>query len=533
MAIVIETQRTGFYQELSESLRQNYLCLKRNKTMHMIDNLYYTVFVRGDSKENTPGNMENLLTEFEEHKTTIRKTRQPIEYGHGLYFMLKKYSNYSYCLSQPDLYDIFFLKSLTNDDTPRIIVQLRAFGLWTKSMDSMLAESFDKVESVLAEHDCTIDWCRESRIDYCYHTNSISSPNKLLKEDRTGKVKYLHTNLHDSRHHAKLEHVKDGTIFHKDYICFGNVESNNVRARVYDKVKEVIEMGYKNFFFKIWYENGLISFYDKWCMEYAFPYRNMDYLYKARIAFYLEYGTDADRRHRYHTALNNEKTTLADFKRLANEFMPKTTTILNIEYETKRKFYYYSDHMIDGFKLIEARGEVSTPLQRIYKILDYRCLFLDYLTSKTLSFHNNDKYLSWWDRLRNVKHESKKVEGKLLRDYSHKMDKIAVQKRLVKTIASLAVYDDNLDSGFVEDFTDMLSDISDNKAHVGFRIVTEHGELVENVYGSLVSDYQTEKAKKEIVLKNRKKRRKKELAELDEWASIADEVVDLLPDGRA
>ena len=79
----------------------------------------------------------------------------------------------------------------------------------------------------------------------------------------------------------------------------------------------------------------------------------------------------------------------------------------------------------------------------------------------------------------------------------------------------------------------MLSDISDNKAHVGFRIVTEHGELVENVYGSLVSDYQTEKAKKEIVLKNRKKRRKKELAELDEWASIADEVVDLLPDGRA
>jgi len=374
-------------------------------------------------------------------------------------------------------------------------------------MDSMLTESFSKVQSILAEYDCIVDWCRESRVDYCYHTNSVSSPNKMLKEDRTGKVKCLHTNLHDSKHHARLEHVKDGTIFHKDYICFGNIESNNVRARIYDKVKEVIEMGYKNFFFKIWYDNGLISYYDKWCMEYAFPYKNMNYLYKARLAFYLEHGTDPVFRQLYQNALSSEKTTLSDFKRLADEFMPKITTILNIEYETKRKFYYYSDHIIDGFRLTEARGEISTPLQRIYKILDYRSLFLDYLTSKTLSFHKDGKYLSWWYRLRNVKHEGKKVEGTLLRDYSQKMDKIAVQKRVVKAVASCAVYDDKLDSNFVEDFTDMLSDISDNKAHVGFRLVTEYGEIVEDVHGSLVGYYLTEKAKKEKTLKNRKKQR--------------------------
>jgi len=527
MAIIMDTQRTGFFQELPQDLRRSYLGLTRNKSVHMIDNLYYTVFVRGDSKESFPGNMEQLLAELEEHKTTIRKTREPIEYSHGLYCVLKKYSSYSYCLSQPDLYDIFFLKSLTNDDTPRIIVQLRAFGLWTKSMDAMLTESFDKVQVILAEFDCTVDWCRESRIDYCYHTNSISSPNKLLKEDSKGKIKNLHTNLHDAKHHAKLEHVEDGTIFHKDYICFGNVESNNVRARVYDKVKEVIEMGYKNFFFKIWHDNGLISYYDKWCIEYAFPYKSMDYLAKARLAFYVEHGADSNRCYRYHTALSSEKTTMAVFKRLADEFMPKVTTVLNIEYETKRKFYYYSDHIIDGFRLTEARGEISTPLQRIYKILDYRSLFLDYLTGKTLSFHKGGKYLQWWERLRNTKHEGKRVDGKLLRDYSYKMDKVAVQKRAIKAIASLAVYDDKLETGFVEDFTDMLSDISDNKAHVGFRLVTENGEIVETVYGSLVGDYMTEKAKKEMTLKNRKKRRAEKQAELDEWAAIATEVTDL------
>lgn|GEM_PF-6974625 len=104
--------------------------------------------------------------------------------------------------------------------------------------------------------------------------------------------------LEAKREQALMKHgpVEDGTILHKDYVCFGRKQSNNVRARIYDKVKEVIELGYKDFFFKIWHDNGLISYFDRWCMEYAFPYKNMDYLAKARIAFfYVEHGADGER----------------------------------------------------------------------------------------------------------------------------------------------------------------------------------------------------------------------------------------------
>jgi hypothetical protein len=514
MGFIIETKRSGFYQELSPEKQKAYLSLKEKRTVHMMDNIYYTVFIAHDSKEDVPIGIQDILWDLEQDKSLAVKIHEPVEFEHGLYYLLKSYKMYSYCVGNPDLYDIYFCKSLPNDNTPRIVVQIRAFGLWTRGSDSVLAESYSKVEALLAEYACTVDWCRESRIDYCFHTNSISSINSLFKEDSRGKIKYLHTNLTNSTWNADIEHEEDGTVFTKDYLCFGRIKSNNVRARVYNKVKEVIEMGYKGFFFKIWHEHGLISYYDKWCMEYAFSYRSIDYLARASLAFYIEHGTDPARIKRYSDALSSSKTTLDKFKSLAAGYMPKVTSILNIEYETKRKFYYYSDHFINGFKLTEERGNISKPMERIYKILDYRAIFLDYLTSKTLSFHKGKdadgepKYLTWWERLRNTKHDGKKVDIKLIRDYNYAMDKKAVQRRIVNAIASSAVYDDNVDTGFIEDLSDLLADVSDNQAHkMGLVLLDGDGGKVEQVYGPLVGDYLTVKAKKEKQLKNRKKRR--------------------------
>jgi hypothetical protein len=310
----------------------------------------------------------------------------------------------------------------------------------------MLEESFGKVESLLAEYSCTVNWCRESRIDYCFHTNSISSISLLIKKDSRGKVKNLHTNLDKYKWNGDTRHEKDGTVHVDDYLAYGSRGSNNVLARIYNKVKEVIEQGYKGFFFQIWYDKGLISYYDKWCMEHAFPHKNMDYLAKASLEFYVEHGTDPIRRQRYRELLNNPKSTMENFRCEAS-FMPKITTVLNIEYETKRKFYYNSDDFINRFKLNENRGDIKKPMERIYKILDYRDLFLNYLTSKTLAFHKGEKedgeikFLPWWERLRNTKHDGMKVDGKLLREDSCELDKRAVQKRMVNSLASASVYE--------------------------------------------------------------------------------------------
>ena len=511
MSITIETQRSGFYQELTNKKREEYLSLRRSKFLPMVDNLYFSVFILNDSKFITIGSpMSNLLNDLEIKKDEVLKSREPQRFSHGLLMTIKSYSCYRFCLTEPDLYDIFICNSLPNDSTPRIVVQLRALGLWTRKVEDIMVDAYKRAVALLDDYGLVIERCRESRIDYCYHTNAISSPNKIFKE-MAGRVKYLRTNLEHATYTADLEHVKDGIVLHKDYVCFGRKSSNNVRARVYDKVKEVIEMGYKDFFFKIWYDNGLVSYYDKWCMEYAFPYKNMDYLAKARLAFYVEYGEDADQVRRYIDVLENKNTILADFRRLADEWMPRVTSVINIEYETKRKFYYYSDEFIDGFRYIPRH--IPKPLERIYKVLDNRAIFLDYLTSKTLSFHKgqdevgNIKYQAWWQRLRNTKLDGIKADEKLLRDYACDMNKKCVQRRAINALASSAVYEDKLDTGFIEDVSDFLSDVSDNIAHKMGRLlfVDEHGEVAEELYGSLLRDYQVIKAKKDVQLRNRKR----------------------------
>ena len=158
MGTNMATKRTGFYNELSPAQQKEYFSLKRDKSVHMIDNLYYTVFVSHDSKEDIPLGLQNLLNDLEENKAEAIKIREPIEFEQGLYYLLKSYHNYGYCVGNPDLYDVFVCKSLPNDDTPRIMVQIRAFGLWTRGIESVLAESYNKVESLLVQYSCMVDW---------------------------------------------------------------------------------------------------------------------------------------------------------------------------------------------------------------------------------------------------------------------------------------------------------------------------------------------------------------------------------------
>ena len=510
MGIRMDIKRTGFYSELDDDRRKEYFSAKSHKTISTIDNLYYTVFISGDGKNYNNMAIHSLISDLEINKAETEEIKEPVLYMDGLYCMLKSYKNYVFCLSDPDLYDIFFCRNLPNDETPRIVVQLRAFGLWTKGTEELLESSFAKVKAVLEAHGCAVDWCRESRIDYCYHTNTIQSLNKLFKENSEGKVKNLHSNLQNVTWNADKIQEDDGTIFIKNYLCFGRIKSNNVRARIYDKVKEVIENGYKGFFFEIWHNNGLISYYDKWCMEYALQHRNTKYLYKAALEFYVEHGDDGVLKAEFWKALSSPKTTLAAFKKLSEKHMPSITTIINIEYETKRKFYYYSDNFIDNFKLSDNKGDISKPLERIYKILEYREVFIDYLTSQTLSFHKgidkdgNYLYLAWWERLRNTKHGGVKTDLKLLRVYSKNMDKKLVEKKLVNTLASASVYENRLGTTFVEDFSDLLADISDNEAHkMGIRFYNNDGKEIHDVLGSAVRDYNITKQRKQILLKNR------------------------------
>lgn len=125
-----------------------------------------------------------------------------------------------------------------------------------------------------------------------------------------------------------------------DYFRFGRKASNNVIFRIYLKSKEVVEQGYKAFFFKIWLLYGLISRYDLYVYEECFKMRSWGYKDKARLKFYCEYGSDDLLKNYINENILGENCN-PDYdtvKNMADILTPKITLILNFEFQTMRKF---------------------------------------------------------------------------------------------------------------------------------------------------------------------------------------------------
>jgi hypothetical protein len=515
---------------LPEEKQFEYFSLLEKKIIPAIDNIYFSVFiVRDTSREILPG-IKRMVEEIKEKKEQARELRKPQLFKHGLEVSANKSAgngNYNLCLTNPDLYDIFMhYGKLTNDNTNRIHVQLRALGLHTRGNDAMLLEAYGKVKAVLADYGLEVSKTQENRIDYCYHTNIISGLNKIFFTEN-GYAEYLDTALTQGYGYFNVKKVfkgkkKRGSRLEFDYIMFGRMKSRNYLVRFYDKAKEVISQGYKSFFFKMWHDNGLISYYDKWCMEYAAPYKNANYYSKAKIAFYARHGTNEEKVEECKKALAGKNTTLAKFEEMATGLMPKITPVMNIEFQTMRRFYKHSDKYINSklFKTFE-RTNVPPELERLFKIIDNREVFLKWLTSKGISFYDGlnekreRKYLEWWKRIRNVKIEGIKADIDLLREYSYSMDRVVVLRQLIHKTSSFAGYDDcdMRRPNFKEHNELALISITDNAAH---RMDEKNAP-----YKDLLEDYDVICAKKEMLLRNRKNKIKQQLVESLKEASLS------------
>lgn len=217
----------------------------------------------------------------------------------------------------------------------------------------------------------------------------------------------------------------------------------------------------------------------------------------------------------FEIVLKDPNYTMKQYKEMADAYMPEITTVMNIEFETKRRFYYYSDDFIDEvLKMMSGREELPPPLRRIYKIIDNRVVFLDYLTSRTVCFSKSGKYVAWWERLRNTKLDGLALEEKLVRDYSSELDLRAAQVRFINTVATNAVYNNNVETDFIEDISDVLSNLNDNHAHaLNMLLQTDDGSTVSDFNSFLLHTYQTKKVQKNQRVKNRKKKIDRQAAE--------------------
>jgi hypothetical protein len=315
-----------------------------------------------------------------------------------------------------------------------------------------------------------------------------------------------------TRHHATGRIGKGKNKLIKDYFALGERKSNYVFIRFYNKALEVVEKGYKGYFFDIWHRAGIISFYDKYCLEHAYKERNYNQVHRARLLFYMDYGKNENVRREFELTLGDKRQTIADLKALADAYMPEITTVFNIEFETKRKFYYLSDAVIEHLG-VKERPQANKDLLRMYKVLDNRTLFLDYLTENTVKYIKQDgSYCDWWERLRRVKIDGLKTDQKLTRDYSNKLDHELMQRRFISAVAGSAVYMGKQNTGFIEDVADVLSLINDNdKYNVNILYFNEEGELQDDMESGMMRDYQLKKDLREKRIKNRKESQRKQV----------------------
>lgn len=514
--------------------------VSQKKIIHNIDTLYLSVFLKEDKEENPK--IKKMINELHDLKTELLKSRmeKDVYINDDLKVTLRGVKMYVHHLQHNESFDIFIADSLVNERTNRIQIQIRSYALWTLGIKNCLYDVYDKIVIYLNRYGLEIMNIKENRIDYCYHTNYFESAEKYFSIEnlskcmltslefyqKAGDIKKLNDLNIYYMHKAKdkiieLKRFKDNKIidFEDDYLALGRRKSNSIFIRIYDKTKEVVQMGYKSFFLEYWLQKKMISAYDKFCYEYAYLKKDFDYIYKGRLQFFADHSKDKINVCRVKKLLDLKNANVKMYQELAEELTPNLTQVINVEFETKSKFYYYSNDQINALMTKEYIQE----LKRVVKVIDYAKLFTDYITKKTLVLLKPnavgfEDYSDFWVRLRRKKLEgSNEVDEDLIREYSLNIDKKLLKQRLVAAVSSNSAINE-IEKGqkfsFAEDVMNILSNLNDNDK-TKLRILSEHGELVEDIRSNYLQEYEQKKhkSKKRYEYKIKKVEEKKKAVE--------------------
>lgn len=475
MAFRIDIRRSQIFQESTEDFNKHWFSFTQQKFLHNIDTFYYTVSLEKDYNKNPL--VDDFLYELSALKEKFKETKEPVALNDKLYVMAGRFDDiYEYRITCPDKYDIFVTSYLPNSSTPRMVVQLRSAALWLDGTKETIEDSYYQLVKVLSSFDLKVQAVYENRIDYCYHTNYCQDMYSFFADKKLQKQ--LKTNMRNFR--------KDGLIFDDgfelNYFALGSRNSNNVFIRIYDKTREVIEMAYKGFFIAKWLQEGLISKYDEYVLKYCYKLKNYEKRYEGMLQFYLEYANDELHKKEIRLYLQDTDLNFNEIKALALSLMPQITTITNIEFQTKRKFYSGGDNMIETFdKILKCNKN----LERLYRIIDNRKVFLNYLTHYNMRFVDEaGEYLSWWKRLRGLKiKDIIENDSQYLRTYQNNLDKDLMFRRTMRTIATNALYCSKIDSDITDDIVSYITSLNDNDLFE--RHVNDYKEYKEKKYQTI------------------------------------------------
>jgi hypothetical protein len=461
---------TQIYKDLSREDNSYWFDLKRQKFVHNIDTFYYSVKLDADFKNDScdPRVMEfrqyfkNQFEKMALFEDTFVADKLPKD------LILKKSGfagMYNVHISKPDLYDFFFALTVPSDTTTEIVVQLRSYHLWLYGVKESYDRSFAKLEEVLNIFGFRAIEVKENRCDYAWHTNYIQDPDVFLRPDNIARMRVSSLG-HDGDIHLEFKGKQGIEI---DYFRFGRLKSNNMIFRIYLKSKEVVEQGYKSFFFRLWLIQGLINRYDLYVYEECYKRQDWGYMNKARLKFYMEFGKDKALENVINEYLNEDaELNYDDLEALANRLTPKVTLILNLEYQTMRKFSA-------SIQFINFKNRQGLH-KRIYQYLDNRKLIIDYLTETVFRLVNytgieSNKsrcdYTPFWKRLRATRLVDTYLnihDCKLVREYSNNIDMQITKNKVLSGLVTCSLYKNGAesDANVSDDILDFVCTLNDN-----------------------------------------------------------------------
>ncbi len=521
-------KNTQIYQDFDEENLSYWFDFKQKKFLHTIDTFYYSVMLKNDFTANSNDVNVKRFRKYFERKYKELEEDDSFDACLGIYFpgfesnlYLKNFSfagMFTICLECPEMFDVFIAPKVPRGSdgksvTTQIVVQLRSYPLWIYGTQRAFEKSMNYIQTLVDYFGLEVEFTQENRADYCWHSNYLSNPEQFFSIDKFYKMRV-------DRFKGALYHTdKVGQDSYEiDYIALGK-RSDKIFLRIYLKSKEVIEKGYKPWFFKIWFFNGLINRYDLYVYEKAFLAHSWSYVNMARLEWYSEYGLDPATRLECLDVIERRKTLTAQkLKEFADRITPKVNLIINVEYQVMRK--HSKSYQLIPFKDNGNKGVHK----RIYDYLDNHSLIIDYLTRDVFRLVVPDEcndsnksrrdMCSFWKSLRRTKLVDCVVKPdnvKLVREYNRKLNSEIVKQRVIKSAVTLGIYNrgKNSDSPIM-DCVEALCVLNDNDLQSALRfkqkkmsqfsdselaqlnpnnIQTRQYQIVDTETGQLFSDY--------------------------------------------
>lgn len=466
-------KRSLVFDEFTPAEQEFYFSIKEKAVSHHVDTLYYSVFIRDDAVELRNEGILRLLDDLREIKQVKLSNlgEEVLFFGLSVSAFGAAVSGGMYMnrLSYEENFDIFISDYIPNVGTPRIQVQIRTRSLVLDGLYQAIEKSFDKLEDILLSYGLNILEICENRIDYAFHTNAIQKPMEMFSDENLEK--HLVTSSRELWKHIWITSSKE-EFFDLDYFALGTRKSNNLFFRAYAKAKEVVQKNYKSFFFELWRERGIISRYDQFVYEKAYELRSFKTgCLVGRCEWYLKYGKNDELKEKITKLLKSCNVNSDNNPHIEKEIkgvLPPPTVVLNVEFETKRKFYLKLSNFISSYEFVH-KG--APELRGLYKVLSLRReiinkLFTDFVSFKEDRHDNSSKEMDFWRRIRRVKIDDQPDKPVLdaWYSYSRNLDVRRTKRSFSSNLAGLAMLHRNeaSESSFSEDMWEAISILNDN-----------------------------------------------------------------------